>query len=74
MKWCSFWESSNFSLKYLNVIGGLNWGLELKHLKAHILCDKDIFYSIILSQLWQLIEFKFVQVAYSTEMLRLHEF
>ena len=45
------------------------WGLEIKHLKAHI-CDKGVFYFIIISQLWRPIEFKFSQVCYFVHMLR----
>ena len=60
----SFWERINFPLKYLNWFWDPIWGLEIKHLKAHNLCDKGVFSSIIISQLWQPIEFKLSQVCY----------
>ena len=43
LKQCSFWERNNFSLKYLNLLQGLSWVLEFKHLKAHNLWDKVLF-------------------------------
>ena len=49
----SFWERSNVSLKYLNWIPHLSWGLEFKHLKTH---NFVVFSSIVLSQLQRPIE------------------
>ena len=40
------------------------WGLEIKHRKAHNLCNKCAFSSIILSQLRRPIEPDFSQVSY----------
>ena len=61
----SFWERINFPLKYLNWFWDPIWGLEIKHLKAHNLCDKGVFFSsIILSELQRPIELKCSQVCY----------
>ena len=52
-KWRNFREGSNFQRIWFRDLRSLFWGPEIKHLWKHTtsLCDKDVFSSIIISQL-----------------------
>ena len=70
LKWCSFWERSNFPRIRFRDLKFRVWGLEIKHQKAQTSCDKGVFSFIIISQLLRPIELKFSQVCYFMHMLR----